>query len=255
QDVQEITGGNDTVGSGFFRDPNVRRAFAYAVPYDQFIKQAFSGHMVRMTCYHFPKMLGYDPSAPKFQHNPSKAEDLFKQAGVWQDGFRLTTYNQRVAGFRVLNLMMKDALESLNDRISINVVQEPASVATERFTRDPPGMPLSYRGYLPQGPDPDAYYRPIMHPDGAIAGRTKAVQYIDDRIPKFIDEGAQAGSTQGRESAYHRLQRLCFQDPAVIPIGTEEKMLAHLDCEEPGFNPAWSGRHFKYYDISNCHIT
>lgn len=242
----------DTVDRDFFQDPNIRKAFGYAFDYETYIEQVWNGHAQRMNQYHFPGMLGYDDSAPNFEHDPEKAEELFKEAGVWDEGFQVTSFNEELAQFREGNLLLKDNIEALNDNFTINVQSVPESQMIPRHSADKFQFPMEFHGFLPQGSDPDAYYRPIYSPDGSVGSRSSVEEILDGEL-ELIKQAAQTLDQEERISIYEELQRKCFENPAAIGLTVEELMQTTHECvDNVVLNPAWIQPHFKHWNIDNC---
>ncbi|MCU1513684.1 MAG: dppA, partial [Microbacteriaceae bacterium] len=68
--------------SGPFTDINVRKAFSYAVPYDQIVKGIYAGRGTRTNGFLDP-MPGYsDAKLPSFTYDPKKSLKILKDAGI-----------------------------------------------------------------------------------------------------------------------------------------------------------------------------
>ena len=241
----------DDVPPDFFQDVRVRKAFGYAFDYDTYIEEVWNGHATRMNQYHFEDMLGYDPDAPNFEHDPERAEELLRDAGYWDRGFTISSWNEDIPEFEEGNLMLKDNLESLNDNITVNVNSITEAQMTERHSAEQFQFPLEFHGFLPQGPDPDAYYRALYTEEGSVGSRSRAYEHVDPSIIENINAAANEPSVDERAAIYEELQRQCFDDPAVIGITQEEGMVMHTDCVSPEWNSAWLRWQMKHWQ-SDC---
>lgn len=242
---------DDTVPRDFFQDPNVRKGFAYAFDYETYIEEVWSGHASRFNQYHFPGMVGYDESAPNFEHDPEQAEEHFREAGYWEEGFQVTCFNENIAQFERGNLLLKDNIEALNDNFTLNIQSVPETQMIPRHSADKFEFPMEFHGFLPQGADPDPYYRSVYSPEGSVGSRS-AVEEILDGEMELINQAAATPDIDEREEIYAELQRKCFDNPAVIGISVEELLQTTHECVEPVINPAWIQPHFKHWDVSNC---
>lgn len=243
---------DDTVPGDFFQDPNVRLGFAHAFDYDAYIEQVWGGKADRMNQYHFKGQFGYDDSAPNYEYDPAKAEEYFREAGYWDEGFTITSYNEDIPQFTQGNLMLKDNIESLNDNFTLNVQSVTESAMGPLHNGPRYLFPLEFHGFLPQGTDPDAYYRPLYAESGSVASRSRAHKYVNQDIIDTMNEAAFEADPEKRVEMYHELQRLVFEDPSVIGVSTEQIMTTSLECVETAHNPAWIARHFKYWSMDNC---
>lgn len=237
----------DDVGPGFFQDPRVRRAFGFAFDYETYIEQVWSGHATRMNQYHFQGMLGYDESAPNFEHDPQKAEELFREAGYWDRGFTVTSYNEQIPEFTEGNLLLKDNLAAINENFTLRVQSITESQMTERHTAERFQFPLEFHGFLPQGPDPDAYYRAVAMENGSVGSRSRAYKHIDPAILQNIQKAANEPDQSSRAEVYGQLQQQCFQDPPALALTQEEGMVMHNSCVEPAWNAPWLRWQMKHW--------
>jgi peptide/nickel transport system substrate-binding protein len=242
----------DDVPPDFFQDPDVRKGFGFAFNYDAYIREVWSGHAQRFNQYHFPGMLGYDDTAPNFEYDPEQAEEHFRAAGYWDRGFEITCFNEDLAQFADGNLLLKDNIEALNDGFTLNVRNLPESQMVPRHSGDRFEFPLEFHGFLPQGSDPDAYYRPLYSPNGSVGSRSRVELVLNDELD-LIDQAATTLDIEERESIYHELQRKCFDNPAVIGITVEELMQTTHECvDNVVLNAGWLQPHFKHWSIDNC---
>ena len=128
----------DTIPADFFQDKRVRQAFNYAFDYDAMRDWVLSGASTRGSFFIPKGMYGYDEKAPKYDYDPAKAEALFKEAGWWDKGFRLSVVVEGGNLFEEQALILKDGIEDLNEKFQINVMALPEArfdeiMATTRF--------------------------------------------------------------------------------------------------------------------------
>jgi peptide/nickel transport system substrate-binding protein len=85
--VNQLPEGDD-IPADFFHDARVRQAFNYAFDYQAFINGPLSGAAGRGSFFIPQGMYGYDETAPIYDYDPQKAEELFKAAGWFGLGRR-----------------------------------------------------------------------------------------------------------------------------------------------------------------------
>lgn len=250
-DVNQIAG-DDTVPPDFFTDRNVRRAFAHAIPWQTHIDNILGGYGARSNCVHVAGTFGFDPDAPQWKHDPNVVEESLRAAGYWEDGFRITLHNENISEFTNLNLAIKDSFESINDRITINSVQEPEGAAVERHARDPPGWPAEVHGLLPIGTDPTPYYEFFMHPSGDMASRTGVPEHINGRIIELIEQTRTETDQDARLQQFSELQQLTYEEVPIAYGYAPEEVFPIRKCIDGVHVSAWARPHFKHWDMSNC---
>ncbi|MET0885050.1 MAG: ABC transporter substrate-binding protein [Mycetocola sp.] len=73
-----------------FDDVEVRRAFAYAIDYDQIVSQTFQGRAAKTNTFLPSSTTGYDGTGlPDWSYDPAKAKDMLSAAG-YPDGVSFT---------------------------------------------------------------------------------------------------------------------------------------------------------------------
>ena len=127
----------DTISADFFHDRRIRQAFNYAFNYDGFINGPLSGFGEPIPHYIPIGIFGYDETAPVYQQDLAKAEALFREAGVWDEGFEVSVITEAGNLFALMSLVMKDSLEKLNPNFRINVLAVAESVFDDAHASDP----------------------------------------------------------------------------------------------------------------------
>jgi len=121
-----------------------------------------------------------------------------------------------------------------------------------RHSADKFQFPMEFHGFLPQGSDPDAYYRPLYSPEGAVGSRASVGEILNGEM-ELIDEAATTLDVERRIEIYEQLQRDCFNNPVAVALTVEELMQTTHECvEDVVLNPAWLQPHFKHWSINNC---
>lgn len=253
-DIEQITGGDDTVPSDFFQDPNVRKAFNYAFDYETYGQEVLNGAFVKMNSVHMPNKLGFDPDAPQFSYDPEKVEELLKEAGYWEEGFRITIIGDaNTPKYRDMALLFKDSFEAINDRITINASNVPESQHFAAATATPMGAPMVCWGLSPAGQDPHPDYNSSWEEDGGLPAKyTMAYKYEPQEIKDRIRQGLRQPTTEQRIPHYQELQRLCFENPPNIAVGVQTRIDVSQPCVDALYAAPWLRPHLRYYGVEGC---
>jgi peptide/nickel transport system substrate-binding protein len=218
----------DTIPVDFFHDKRIRQAFNYAFNYDGFINGPLSGFGAPIPHYVPIGIFGHDETAPIFQQDLAKAEALFREAGVWDEGFEVSVITEAGNLFALMSLVMKDSLEKLNPKFRINVLAVAESVFDDAHASDPIPYAMWAKNADPAA-DPDSYMQDYVHPDGAwgqVHGFRNGYGNAD-QIAQLIDAAAVELDTEKRAAMYAELQRLLYDEPMWL-IGAQEGVtLAH----------------------------
>jgi peptide/nickel transport system substrate-binding protein len=239
----------DTISGDFFNDPRIRQAFNYAYDYNAFLAGALGGFGDFNPHYIPIGVFGYDSTAPLYdKQDLAKAEELFRAAGVWDEGFTVSVITEEANLFETAALVLKDSIEALNPNFTIRVL----AVAEAQFDDAHASDPVPYAMWVKNADpfaDPDAYLQAYAHPDGEwgeVHGFRKGYQ-DPDRIGELIDEGAQELDADRRAEIYAELQRLLYEDPMWLITAQEGIANAHRDWVD-GFvlNPLWPRPNVKF---------
>jgi len=189
--------GNAYIGSGkldgngipsdFFSNLDVRKAFEYLFPYNQFIQQALNNMALQPNSAIIKGLLGYDPNLPTYEQNLAKAEEYFKKAyngELWQKGFKFTAvYDTGDTTHQLALQALSDAARRLNPKFQINVVGELWSnyLADEISQKLPMFIAIWFADY----PDPYDFADAFYASTGAYSGNFG--QNYTDFAQKNID--------------------------------------------------------------------
>jgi peptide/nickel transport system substrate-binding protein len=238
----------DTIPVDFFHDPRIRQAFNYAFNYEGFINGPLGGYGAPMPHYLPIGIFGYDPEAPVYTTDLAKAEALFREAGVWDEGFSVSVITEEGNLFALMSLVLKDSIESLNPKFKVNVLAVAESVFDDALVQEP----LQYAMWAKNGDpaaDPHAYFAAYIHPDGdwgTVHGMRNGYQDAD-KIAGLIDQGGLELDVTKRAAIYAELQRLTFEDPMWVIGAQEGIVMAYRDYVQ-GFamQPLWPRPSLKF---------
>jgi peptide/nickel transport system substrate-binding protein len=238
----------DTVPADFFYDPRIRQAFNYAFDYEAFIAGALGGFGAPTPFYLPQGVLGYSEDLPVYSQDLAMAEQLFRDAGVWDEGFTISVIAEQANLFEVAALVLKDSLEGLNPNFSVQVLAVAEAQFDEAHASDPVPYPMWVKNADPFA-DPHAFMREYIHPDGnwgQVHGMANG--YEDpELIASMIDEASVITDPDEREAIYQELSAMLFEDPMWIIAGNEVAVMAHRDWVQ-GFvmNPLWARPSLKF---------
>jgi len=239
---------DDTISADFFYDPLIRQAFNFAFDYEAFVNGALGGFGAPTPFYLPQGVLGYSEDLPVYSQDLAMAEQLFTEAGVWDEGFTVSVIAEQGNLFEIAALVLKDSLEGLNPNFSVNVL----AVAEAQFDEAHASDPLPYAMWVKNADpfaDPHAFLHEYMNPDGnwgQVHGFRNGYQE-PDQIAEMIDEASVITDPDEREAIYQELASILYEDPMWIIAGNEVAVMAHRDWVQ-GFvmNPLWPRPSLKF---------
>ena len=212
---------NANIGSGkldgqgvppdFFSDKDVRKAFAYSVDYDGYIKDILRGKG-RRTSGVIPSSLpgGSDPK-PQFSLDPKKAEEHFRKAWggqAWEKGFKVSfVFNSGSAPAQTIAQMVKKNVEALNPKFKVDLRMIQWSTYLEQTQANK--IPLFLAAWQADYPDAHNFAFPIVHSAGYYAGKQG---YKNPKVDAVIEEAAITLDEAKRASLYKKMQALVDED-------------------------------------------
>jgi len=232
----------DTIPPDFFQDVRIRQAFNYAFDYQGYIDGILGGLGGRGSFVLPAEMYGFDPDAPVYPTDPAMAEQLFTEAGYWEDGFTITiASDQTHEGFTGAALTLKDSIEALNPNFHINVNAIPEAQFDEILATDP--IPVAMWSYTSsQYSTPDAYLFDSAVSDGRYGAVNSFVDGYSD--PEAIDTLITSARTQldadARLDILSEIQNVLYEEAMWImpanegaPSARGEWVTGHIE------NPMW----------------
>ena len=239
----------DTIPVDFFHDPRIRQAFNHAFDYEAFLNGPLAGFGAFNTHYTPIGIFGHDPNAPVYaRQNYAEAERLFREAGVWDEGFSVSVITEEGNLFALMCLVLKDSIERLNPKFRINVLAVAESVFDDAHAQNPLEYAMWAKNADPAA-DPNFYMQAYQHPDGEwgeVHGFANG--YRDsEKVASLIDQAAVELDPAKRAALYSELQTLLYEDPMWL-IGAQEGVVsAHRDWLK-GFamQPLWPRPSLKF---------
>ena len=243
----------DTIPLDFFQDVRVRQAFNYAFDYQGYIDGILGGLGGRPSFILPVEMYGYDPDAPIYETDPEMAEQLFTEAGYWEEGFTISIISDQThEGFTGAALTLKDSIEALNPNFHVNVLAVPEAQFDEALATDP--LPVAMWSYTSsQYSTPDAYLFDSALSDGRYGAVNSFVDGYSD--PAAIDELINSARTTldetERLSILSEIQHQLYEEAMWImpanegaPSAAGDWVTGHIE------NPMWArpSQYWALYD-------
>ena len=239
----------DTIAEDFFHDPKIRRAFNHAFDYQAFLNGPLAGYGAFNPHYTPIGIFGHDANAPVYsKKNYAEAERLFREAGVWEEGFSVSVITEEGNLFALMCLVLKDSIERLNPKFRINVLAVAESVFDDAHAQNPLEYAMWAKNADPAA-DPNFYMQAYQHPDGewgevhGFANGYKNPQ----KVAELIDAAATELDISKRSAYYSELQKLLYDDPMWLIGAQEGVVMAHRDWLK-GFamQPLWPRPSLKF---------
>ena len=192
--------------SDFFANEDVRKGFCYSFDYDSFINDVIDNRGIQPTGPIPEGLLGYNPNGPKYSYNPAMAEQHFRDAGVWDDGFTVDAYYNLGNDVRLNGLLLlENALEQLNPKFNLEIQGLEWPLFLDKLkTRE---IPIFMLGWGADYADPHNFAHPFLHgAEGYYPSSYLGFQYDD--IDDLIDAAASETDPNTREQMYFELAEL-----------------------------------------------
>ncbi|HSL26856.1 MAG TPA: ABC transporter substrate-binding protein [Acidimicrobiia bacterium] len=233
----------DTIPLDFFQDVRVRQAFNYAFNYQGMIDGILGGLGGRNSFILPVEMYGYDPAAPIYETDPARAEELFREAGYWDEGFTISiASDQTHEGFTGAALTLKDSIEALNPNFHVNVMAVPEAQFDEILATDP--LPVAMWSYTSsQYSTPDAYLFDSALSDGRYGAVNSFVDGYSDAaaIDALINSARTTLDEEERLSILSEIQNVLFEEAMWIMPANEGAPSAHGEWVKGHVeNPMWA---------------
>ncbi len=243
----------DTIPTDFFHDPRIRQAFNYAFDYEAFLYGPLAGFGEFNPHYLPIGIFGHDPDAPRYgAQDKAKAEELFRAAGYWDNGFSVSVITEEANLFADAALVLKDSIEGLNPNFRINVLAVAEAVFDEAHAQNPVEYAMWVKNADPFA-DPHPYMSAYQHPDGEwgeVHGFANGYRN-PEKIAELIESASTELDVEKRAAMYSELQKMLFDDPMWLITAQEGVTMAYREWVT-GFvhNPLWPrpSLRFSYLD-------
>ncbi len=215
----------DGIPGNFFKDPDVRKGFAYAFDYDAYLKDGYRGTGAQARGPIPRGVPGYDASTPLYKRDPAKAAEHLKRAWggqVWAKGFRFTlAFQQGRADRQLACQIMKKGLEDLNPlfKVDIRGIQWSTYLDQSQKRR----LPMMNGRWGMDYPDAHNAVYAFMHSGGYYA---KLQGYANPEADKLVEAAVRELDPARRKALYAKLQRLAHDEAVQIFTVDTTRLLA-----------------------------
>jgi peptide/nickel transport system substrate-binding protein len=209
------------VPSDFFGNPSwgvhVRKAFTWAIDYETFINERYSGQASHPTTVILPVLPHYSPSVSGYSFDLNKAaEELHKIPGLWDTGFTIRLLFP--AGSSPTDkpyTQMSQAINSLNPKFHCSAYQ--VNLIDYRSASQYKQLPVFVGSWLADYPDPHDFAHGFYYSGNYFAIRQG---YNSSAMDDLIELGIRQLDYQEREVTYRSIQQLAIDDCPSAALAT-----------------------------------
>ncbi len=218
---------NPAIGSGkldgegippdFFADKDIRKAFAYAIDYQAYIKDILRGKGEQAYGVIPKGLVGYPAGFPHFTYDPAQAKTHFMKASggkVWEKGFKFTiVFNEGALSAQIVAQMLKKNVEALSPKFKIDL--RPIQWSTFLEQANSGKLPMYMVAWQADYPDAHNFAYPFMFSNGYYARKQG---YRSAEADRLVEQGASTLDPAKRRTIYGRLMRLAYEDVPHVMI-------------------------------------
>lgn len=209
------------VGPDFFKDRDLREAFAHLIDYDGLIRDVYRGNAERATGFVPRGMLGYEAELPRYRYDLAKAEALFRRARrgrVWEHGFHLILpYVSWKDSDGVTARQIAAAARKVNPKFVVEVREFSYPTLADMLKRR--AVPLYFGGWRADYADPHNMARPMLHSGGFYE---RNFGFGDRETDALIERAQAEGDPERRAALYGRIRSRWLEDLPFIALFTEQ---------------------------------
>ncbi|OFV84026.1 MAG: hypothetical protein A2W26_03720 [Acidobacteria bacterium RBG_16_64_8] len=192
------------------RNPKVREALTYSVPYDRFIESVMKGGATRLQGPIAQGIPCQDTALPIYKQDLDKAQQLLAEAG-YRDGLKLRMDNFNLyPDRRQLALMWQADLKKIGVEFEYKEYDLGTTYALLRDREKGPDIYMM--GDYVTYPDPDAYMWRSYHSSQTGEGGLNYGFYNNPEFDRLIEEGRTTLDPAKRCDIYRRAQRTLVND-------------------------------------------
>lgn len=200
----------------------VRQAINFAVDRDRINREIFSDLGVPAKGLLPPGMLGYDPDLVGYRHDPERAKELLRSAGLGS-GFSVDYWTWDTDEFYTSGLMPR-AIEDLAN-VGIRVDVKRVSSQQAREVRNRKGHNAIFAGnWYADFPDSDNFFYMFFHSaSDAIPG----LYYRSSSLDREIEQGRRTNEIEERAAIYTRLNEKMVKEAPMVYLFHDRFFVLH----------------------------
>jgi peptide/nickel transport system substrate-binding protein len=195
-----------------FDNKLVRQAFSHSIEPAVILKHIFEGNGYALNGPLSSNMIGYDPAANRYPHDPQKARELLAKAG-YPNGLEVKLYlapDRHLKGKEVCQVIARQLSES---GIKAELVPQEYPIYWGKDGVNGGKLPFYYAGRSAY--DADTFYDQYFH-----TGVTKRTNYSNPELDKLIEQEQQTGDHKKRVAVLQQAGRIIMEDAPVVPLYT-----------------------------------
>ena len=216
-----------------FQDKRVRQALGHAINKKAIVDALYGGTGLVATQFQPPPLWGFNKELKGFDYNPTRAQELLKQAGhanglseiTWDDGKKeplVFWYMSRSRPYFPNPKEIGEAIAADLAKVGIKAGLQTAEWAVYLDKRKNGQLPLYMLGWTGDNGDPDNFLCFFFCSPGASREGFYANQPLADTLLR-----AQALTSQSeRASLYRRAEQMLFDDAGRLFVANNEPPLA-----------------------------
>lgn len=195
-----------------FDNKLVRQAVSHSIEPTVILKHIFEGNGYALNGPLSSNMIGYDPAAKRYPHDPQKARELLAKAG-YPNGLEVKLYlapDRHLKGKEVCQVIARQLSES---GINAELVPQEYPIYWGKDGVNGGKLPFYYAGRSAY--DADTFYDQYFH-----TGVTKRTNYSNPELDKLIEQEQQTGDHKKRVAVLQQAGRIVMEDAPVVPLYT-----------------------------------
>lgn len=239
------------VQKGPLKDPKVRQALSYLMPYADIVKYVMNDTATQARGVLPPNMWGYGSSVLQYTYDEAKAKQLLAEAGYPNGGFNLLyTYTAGDTNEQKVGELFQGALAKVGITLEIRGMTVDSKYALARDPDPQKRQDITMLYWWPDDVDPYGFFYSQFHTEKEVGFNLAG--YYNPAVDKLMDDAnALAGVSIDQASAkYVECAQAIMQDAPVIPVYCENYVRPYR-ANLAGYvdNPAYPNVVF-FYDLS-----
>jgi peptide/nickel transport system substrate-binding protein len=194
-----------------FADKRVRQALAYATDKQQLVNLIFKGLASPAYAPTAPLSWAYAPDVPQYLHDPEKARQLLREAGVKNLAFTILL-NQGNKEREKAAIILQQQYKKVGVKVNLRVMEWSALLKIVNADKDPKDFEAVLMGWS-LGLDPDNYS--IWHSSEYPRG-FNFIKYGNPAVDRLLGLGRTTLDKAKRKTIYARLNYLIAEDQPYI---------------------------------------
>ena len=219
-----------------FDNVKVRKAMQMAIDREAILKTQYAGTGTVANSILPPGLLGYNKNLPKIEYNPTKAKQLFKEAG-YGDGFNMTIYQTTNDPTTLsINEIIQDELKQYGITVKIKQLDE-ATYFAQRST----GTMGTYLNYWAADfNDPDNFIYTFFTKDNT---KDRSFNYYNTAVMNRVVQARYIVDQTKRIKEYNDIEKTIVDDDAAwLPMFYLDHLFVMGErVDMDSYVPQWAG--------------